>query len=131
MALIENRVNPLEKDLLPDSRVAVISTPKGATPGPGGFWVPIFCASCGTDGGRVPEENMRFVFWLCNDCFATYGELTNMMVMPDEVFWEQVKQEQLEKYGRLLTNQELISVVEADASPLATLLQQGRSPRGG
>lgn len=113
-------------NILPDSRATTIFTPRGATPGPGGFWIPIFCASCGREGGKVPEENMTFVFWLCNPCFAVYGELTNMMVMPDEVFWEKIKQEQLSAYGRLLSTEELQVLVEADATPLATLIKQGR-----
>ncbi len=112
--------------ILPESRLRTVLTPKGArNRGVMGFNVPIFCASCGAQGGEVPEENMTFAFWLCNPCFATYGELTNMMVLPDEVFWERLKQEQLEKYGRLLTHQELLDVVAADASPLATLIKEG------
>ena len=88
-------------------------------------WQPIYCASCGAAGGMVPQENTTFAFWLCNPCFATHGELTNVMMMPDEVFWGHVAQEQMEKYGRLLTNEELTDVVAADGSPLATLIKQG------
>ncbi len=113
-------------DILVDSRTTTVFTPRGAVPGPGGYWVPIFCASCGRDGGLVPQENMTFVSWLCNPCFAIYGPQTVLMVMPDQVFWEKVKQEQLEKYGRLLSSEELQVIVEADATPLATLIKQGR-----
>ena len=109
--------------LLPDSRARDTKNVqfRGGVP-----WVPIFCANCGCDGGLVPEENMTFVFWLCNKCFETHGALTNMHVMPDEVFWEQIKQEQLEKFDRFLTDQELLDIVAADASPLATLIKSGR-----
>jgi hypothetical protein len=115
-------------DILPDSRLTTIVTPKGATPGPLGFMVPIYCASCGVEGGKVPEENMTFAFWLCQPCFAKHGEVTNTMVMPDEVFWAQVQEEQIESRGRLLSSAELLDVVAADSSPLATLIKEGRTP---
>ena len=109
--------------VLPDSRA---KAGRGAVPGPGGVWIPIFCASCGVEGGMVPAESMTFAFWLCVACFATHGALTNVMMLPDEVFWERVKHAQLETYGRVLTTEELQAVVEADASPLARLIRQGR-----
>ena len=112
-----------KSQVLPDSRSR---DSKGVIRGPMRKWLPIFSASCGADGGMVPEENMTFVFWLCRSCAETYGKIANMMMMPDEAFWERVKQEQLETHKRLLTEQELLTVVEADASPLATLLKQGR-----
>lgn len=111
-------------EVLPDCRTKEM---RGAVMTPIGYMIPTFCANCGKQGGLVPEENMTFLFWLCNPCFETHGHLTNLMVMPDEVFWEQLKQEQLEKYRRLLSNEELIIIVEADATPLATLVKtQGR-----
>lgn len=114
------------KDVLPDSRQRAVFTPRNAEFRNGAWWVPVYCGSCHVEGGKVPEENMTFAFWLCKPCFAKYGELTNMMVMPDEVLFETIKQEQIEKYGRELTAPELLAVVEADASPLATLFTQGR-----
>lgn len=113
-------------DVLPDSRLTTISTPKNSRFYNGQFWEPIFCANCGADGGMVPEGAMTSVFWLCNSCFQTMGEITNTMVMPDEVFFAKVQQEAHEMFGRDLNEQELIRVVEEDASPLATLLKQGR-----
>lgn len=110
-------------DLLPDSRP---KQAKGRVFTNGGTWVPIFCANCGTDGGLVPEENMNFVFYLCNRCAETHGAIAGTMMMPDEVFWEKLKQEQLAAYGRYLSELELAKVVEADASPLATLIKSGR-----
>ena len=110
-------------DILPDSRLA---RSVGMKQMGGIWWVPIYCAFCGAEGGLVPEENTTFVFWMCNSCFKTHGEITNLYVMPDEVFWEKVKQEQLTEFGRFLTEQELVQVVEADASPLATLIKQRR-----
>jgi len=115
----------LNAPVLPDSRPRVV---RGARIGIGGvYWVPIFCYNCGAAGGQVPEENMTFVSWLCNKCAPTYGLQANEMLLPDEVFWQKVKEEQMGAYGRLLTTDELVTIVEEDASALATLLKEGRS----
>lgn len=110
-------------DLLPDSRLKHHGTPKGRVFTPMGAFVPVFCANCGKEGGLCPEENMNFLFYQCNDCAQKYGQLAGTLSMPDEIFWEQVKQEQLASFGRYLTDLELAAVVEADASPLATLIK--------
>lgn len=108
--------------VLPDSRAR-----KGSTilMGPAGAWVPVFCANCGADGGMVPEANMTFAFYLCQACAETYGAIAGTMMMPDQVFWERLKQEQLEAHGRFLTEQELVTIVEADSTPLAKLVKEG------
>jgi hypothetical protein len=113
-------------DLLPDSRASKIVTPRGMVQGPGGMWEPVFCANCGAEGGLVPTENMTFLFYLCNACAQTHGAITGTMMMPDEVFFQKLKDEQLASYGRYLTEIELHQVLEADASPLATLLKSRR-----
>jgi hypothetical protein len=120
----------VNENILPDSRLATVFTAKNARPGPLGFMVPIYCGSCGVEGGQVPEENMTFAYWLCKSCFAKYGEVVNTYVMPDEVFWRKLNEEQLEAHGRLLTGPELLDIVAADSSPLATLIKEGR-PTGG
>lgn len=123
-------VIPFEKrGILPDSRARET---KGRIFTPMGTWIPIFCANCGADGGSCPEENMNFMFYLCNECFKKYGQIAGTMVMPDEVFFERMRQQQLESYGRYLTEQEVAAVVEADASPLAKLIKSRRStsPKG-
>jgi len=109
-------------EILPDSRARDASR---ILMGHGGVWVPVFCANCGADGGMVPEDNMTFAFYLCRPCAETHGAIAGMMMMPDEVFFERLKQEQLEAHGRFLTEQELIAIVEADASPLAKLIKEG------
>jgi hypothetical protein len=114
----------MEKDILPESRLTTIVTPKRMTFSPYGVWVPIFCANCGKDGGNVPEDN--FAFWLCNDCYAKHGVPAGLMAVPDEVFWEKVAQAQMEEHGRLLSEPELIKVSQENASPLATLLNSRR-----
>lgn len=123
----------LSTNVLPDSRLRTISTVKGAVNRLGAYWQPIFCASCGDPGGQVPEENCTFAFWLCNECFAKYGELTNMYVMPDEVFFEEVRQAQLAKYGRALSADETRASL-ADPESLESRLARDRAaltPHGG
>jgi hypothetical protein len=109
-------------ELLPDCRAREA---KGTVLGPMGNMVPIFCANCGTQGGWVPEENMTFLYWLCNTCAETYGPIANTMMMPDEVFFERLKQEQIDKYGRFLTEQEIVAVIEEGTSALAKLIKEG------
>lgn len=115
-------------DLLPDSRLQDRSKGiiRGTRPGFGTInWTPIFCAHCGKPNGFVPEENMDFVCWLCNRCSEEHGaELAGATyMMPDEVFWMKAQREQLEKYGRLLTEHELLAVTESATTPLAKLLR--------
>ena len=109
-------------DILPDSRA---KETKGRIFTQIGVWVPVFCANCGTNGGSCPEENMNFLFYLCAKCAETHGAIAGTMMMPDEIFFEKLKQEQIASYGRYLNQQELAAVVEADASPLAKLLKEG------
>lgn len=113
-------------DILPDSRQHVDHTPKGMTQGPGGMWVPIFCANCGIEGGKCPTQNMTFLFWLCTKCFETHGHITTTMVVPDKVFFDRIAQEQMEAYGRWLSHNELLQVVAEDSTPLATLLKEAK-----
>jgi hypothetical protein len=114
-------------DLLPDSRLSGQGpTVKRSVWRGNGWWQPIYCANCGKEGGLVPEENMTTVLWLCDICAETHGAIEGAVCVPDAVFYAKVELEQREKYGRLLTEQELVDVVAADASPLATLIKQGR-----
>lgn len=79
-------------EMLPDSRLQQVKT--------GGILVrmpwgtcncePIFCANCGRPGGYVPVENMTFAFYLCDNCFERWGPPAGVMMVPDEVFWQQV-----------------------------------------
>jgi hypothetical protein len=52
-------------DVVPDSRLRTIATPKGSVERNGVWWQRIFCHNCGANGGLVPEENMDFVSYLC------------------------------------------------------------------
>ena len=109
-------------DLLPDSRA---KDTKGRIFTTNGAWVPVFCANCGVNGGSCPEEGTTFLFYLCQKCADTHGAIASTLLMPDELFFEKLKQEQMASYGRYLSEVELATVVEADASPLATLVKSG------
>lgn len=89
------------------------------------MWTPIFCANCGGDGGLVPEENNSFAFYLCPACYESHGHLAGMMVEPDQVFWERIQQEQLEKYRRTLSKEELQQITDEGGTPLAKLIKEG------
>lgn len=105
-------------ETLPDCRAQTVT---GRVYHQGQCWIPIYCGNCHTPGGLVPEENCNFAFWLCRNCEGTWGQLAGTMSTPDEVFWEKVKQAQLETYGRELTELEVVEAVKDDANPLAKL----------
>ena len=97
--------------------------------GPGGIqWVLIFCANCGADGGAVPEENVDFACYLCEKCAETYGAKIGEMIIPDQVFWTKVADEQLEKHGRLLSTPDLIEALKTDET--LQKLVRDRDPKG-
>lgn len=114
-------------DILPDCRAqqskGVIS--RGIT----GYWTPIFCANCGADGGFVPEENKDFAFYLCNPCAENWSPLVDTYMIPDGVFWEKVIHAQLEKYQRLLSAEEIKTLLENERSTLSLLAKD--KPRYG
>jgi len=113
-------------DILPDSR---LQDTKGTVRGQWNKlsslnWVPVFCANCGIPYGYVPEENCTFACWLCDQCAEKWGLEYGLALMPDEVFWERVKLEQLERYARLLSPEELQVVAESTWNSLSTLLRE-------
>ena len=90
----------MNEDILPDSRTKR-TVGRVFSKGLFSTWVPIYCANCAADGGLVPEENMTFAFWLCNNCFETFGKIAGVMMIPDEVFWREVAFEQEEQRRKL------------------------------
>ena len=107
-------------DILPDCRSQhkqIISC------GIAGLWEPVFCANCGADGGMVPIGT-TFLFYLCNICAETYGQIAGTMQMPDEVFFANLAEEQLLRYGYYLTYEEWGKVGEDLSHPLWTLLRE-------
>jgi hypothetical protein len=111
----------------PDSRLA--NRLKGVIRGPFPLlgtrinWIPIFCANCGKPHGYVPEENMDFVCWLCDPCAVKVGHELIGALIPDEIFWQKARFEQLEKYGRLLTQEELQPILDSSCTALSKLLR--------
>jgi hypothetical protein len=91
-------------------------------------WVPIFCANCGADGGIVPEESITFVFYLCDPCAQRNGQIDGMYMEPDAIFFEKVRQAQIEKYGRELTAGELVVELEDESSIMSKLAKDGPKP---
>jgi len=117
----------MAEELLPDSRLK--DTGKGNVRLPFANvmpmnWVPIFCANCGASGGFVPEENCTFAFYLCNNCAEKWSPLAGTMAVPDEVFWEKVRQAQIEKYGRELSQQEIAAALDDEESVLSKLAKE-------
>lgn len=105
-------------DILPDSR---LKRPVNTVMRHGILWMPIFCANCGADGGLVPEENCTFAFYQCDPCNLKYPTIPGTHVEPDSVFWEKVKQAQLEKYGRELSPNEIIEALKDENNILSKL----------
>lgn len=108
-------------DILPDSRAKNKVTP---VEGQFGLEEPYFCANCGKLGGHCLVRNMTFMFYLCPPCADTYGPIAGMYAMPDEVFFEKVREAQLEEAGRLLTPLELVKALDDPRSPLALLAKE-------
>lgn len=115
-------VNPLDSkvSILPSS---MLRNPKGIVqmrmPHATLNMQPIFCANCGADGGYVPElpENCNFAFYICRKCEGN-GELQTMLegtghfCEPDTIFWEKLKQAQLEEDGRELEGWEVAEALK-------------------
>jgi hypothetical protein len=92
----------------------------------GNNWIYIFCASCGTDGGRVLENECDFAFYLCNDCAEKFGQIDGTYMVPDEVFWQKLADAQMEKYGRLLAADEIAITLDDHDSLLSRLMKEKR-----
>ena len=111
--------------LLPDSRPALtrgvvrILTPFGFL-----NHVKIFCASCGANGGYVPEENCTFAFYLCDNCAEKYGQIVGMYTVPDEQFFCKVREYQFEKFGRDMTAAERETELSQPDSSLSKLAKE-------
>jgi len=114
-------------NVLPDSRARVT---RGVTTVRGANYVPIYCANCGAPGGGVSAEHMTFAFYLCNPCHEKWGPIAGTYAVPDEVFWEKVKQAQLETYGHILDADELAREADKPESVIAKLIREAPKGRG-
>ncbi|SRR6266566_1482486 len=74
----------------------------------------VYCANCGCEFGYVPLENTNFAFWLCNQCYEVYGRVAGTYVMPDDEFNQSVSYELERKFGRILTEKEVIEAIAQD-----------------
>jgi hypothetical protein len=110
-------------NVLPDCRA---KQPKNVYNHIGLNWVQTFCANCGVPGPLTPEENTTFFFYLCQPCAEKWGPIAGTYMEPDAVFFERVKREQLEKYGRELTAPEIIEVLKDSNSSLSKLVNERR-----
>lgn len=114
-------------NVLPDSRARVS---RGAVRRVDSFgnvsnYIPVYCHNCGKDNGYVPEENCTFAFWLCDPCAEKWGDhLWDHYVEPDLVFWQRVKEEQLDKHQRELGPLELLKELEDPTTPLAKMFKE-------
>jgi hypothetical protein len=88
----------------------------------------IFCWNCGALQGYVPQGVMSWVSFLCNPCAAVCGEAAALLDTPDAEFWRVVSAEMERLYGRGLTQQELIVLVERSELPHSLQLLEKESP---
>jgi hypothetical protein len=87
--------------------------------------VRVYCANCGVPYGWVPEESCTFACWLCNKCATKWGAEFGRALMPEEVFWRQVRGEMLDKFGRILTLKELWRFAESACGAFSKLIRGG------
>ncbi len=119
-----------KRDILPSSlpKVSrnVITDVKGVA------WRPYFCASCGVEGkgGRV-NENVSYILWLCdadqNNCSSKWQPLLGTSLIPYEKLCATAKAEQLETFGRELSEPELNDQLKDGDSSLSKLLRDYNS----
>ena len=109
-------------NLLPDSRARET---RGRVFRGSQSWIPVFCANCSKGPfGYCPEENMTFMFYQCQACAERLGEIVGTYSMPDEVFFQKLKDAQEEEVGAYLTEGEFAAYVEANpTSALAKLIK--------
>jgi hypothetical protein len=90
-------------------------------------FVPIYCANCGVSGGGV-SEGVTFAFWVCSACDEKHGPIADLQATPDTVFWKRVCEAQLEQYGRLLSADEVVQVLDDPSNSLTKLARE--APKG-
>lgn len=94
----------------------------------GVWWVRVFCISCGRRQGLVTEENMRNCSFICDHpCAEKYGRIEGAWAVSDAEFFRNVEQEQIERYGRVLTAPEMANVLSDVNNPFAALVRDFQS----
>lgn len=101
--------------VLPDSRLRdqTLGSQMVDWPLPGGGTVRveavhIFCMNCGKLYGWVPKDNCAFTGWMCRKCHEAYGDAAGQFAMPDDEFARNVAAEMEAKFGRVLTDAEIV-----------------------
>jgi len=70
---------------IPDSRVKGPLRSRTTFTGPGGkLFERVYCANCGGDGGAILASWSPHVFYLCDPCAQTHGNLP-LPQLPDEL----------------------------------------------
>lgn len=116
-------------DILPDSRM---KNPLGVIRGQWGpawnrisiNYVQTYCGNCGVKGPLTPEENMTFFSYLCEPCLERLGPIVNTCIVPDQVFFQKVKEAQIEKYGRELSPAEIAGALDDATSIMSKLARE-------
>ena len=65
-----------------------------------------------------------FAFWLCNGCAEKHGNIPGTFMVPDEVYWQRVKDAQLERYGRELDATEVLDQLRDPESMISKLARE-------
>ena len=94
---------------------------------PGREWLFLYCASCGADGGRVLKTDVpnreEFAFYLCDPCAAKHGRIDGTYMVPDEVFFEKVREASIERRGHELAPREMLIELDDPNGFLTKLLK--------
>lgn len=107
-------------DILPESRAIHA---KGAVQRGEVWWVPLFCANCGKPQGLVPESSTH-AFWLCDPCGDKWAPIAGYYTEPDAVYYQKLEEFQMEKYGRILTTEEVLAELDIYDSALSRLVRE-------
>lgn len=111
---------------LPDSRAR---TGTGARfDAESGMWAePCYCMNCGKRAGFAVGD-IRHIAVLCDPCGEKYGAAGAEYVAPDSVYFAAAREEQMERYGRLLSPSELAIAVTEEHHPLALIARDLSKP---
>lgn len=67
------------------------------------------------------ERVKNFAFYLCEPCAEKWSPLADYAIAPDELFWQKVRDAQLENFGRELTESEMAEALKDDTHILTKL----------
>lgn len=124
---VEQAVRQEGLPFLPDSRPRVAKNPIRIVNALGAMnWVKTYCINCGCNGPLTLEETTTFFSYLCTPCAEKHGQWDGMFAVPEEVFFERLKNAQIEQYGKELTEVELITALQDESSVVSKLAKERR-----